>query len=98
MKACEGEGERISLSYCIIVLSPWLYLVFLVRGLSVPTVVHVYTGHKCLCSHTPPTSALSTQYFKKYFIGKSFIFHDYMKHDPDLPALIYFDFVNNEEQ
>ena len=21
-----------------------------------------------------------------------------MKHDPDLPALIYFDFVNNEEQ
>ena len=35
---------------------------------------------------------------KKYFIGKSFIFHDYMKHDPDLPALIYFDFVNNEEQ
>ena len=61
VKACEGEGERISLSYCIIVLSPWLYLVFLVRGLSVPTVVHVYTGHKCLCSHTPPTSALSTE-------------------------------------
>ena len=37
------------------------------------------------------------RYFK-YFIGKSFVFHDYMKHDPDLPALIYFDFVNNEEQ
>ena len=51
----------------------------------------------CVATQSP-NSALLEKKFWKYFIGKSFIFHDYMKHDPDLPGLIYFDFVNNEEQ
>ena len=73
------KGEGLHSSYYIVhkvyhILSPWLYLVFQVCPPPFPTVVHVYTGHKCLCSHTPPSSALSAHNLKNILLVKVLYF------------------------